>query len=135
MGHLHVRHHIRDLANDLGAISRRAQPDMIRLVREGVKVGNMLAKDFARESAGRHGRRYPGAFSAEMQPVTGGFGVYRVAGTYGPDAAKPQGNMEFERGSRNQKPHLDLARSADIIGPALVKETGDMIDGWFRSFQ
>jgi hypothetical protein len=30
----------------------------------------------------------------------------------------PQGGMSFEFGSRNQPPHLDLNRSADIIGSA-----------------
>ena len=35
------------------------------------------------------------------------------------DVAKPQGDMSFERGSRNQPPHLDLNRSADVIGPQL----------------
>src|SRR3546814_20451797 len=32
---------------------------LFRSVREGIKVGNSLAKDFARESSGTHARKYP----------------------------------------------------------------------------
>jgi hypothetical protein len=54
-----------------------------------------------------------------------------VSGEYGPDAAMPQGGMSFEFGSRNQKPHLDLAKSADVIGPALAQEVRGLADQWF----
>lgn len=128
---INVHHHIDRLAADLAAIPPRAAKELSGVVREGIRVGNSLARDFARESAGKHGRRYPSAFSAEMRkpylsPVAN---VYQ--GEYGPDISKPQGGMSFEFGSRNQKPHLDLSRSADIIGPAFAKEVGDVIDRLF----
>jgi hypothetical protein len=112
-------------------IPARAKIDMRSTVREGIKVGNSLAKDFAKSSAGAHGKRYPNAFSTEMRPTFSGFGTSIISGEYGPDIAKPQGGMSFEFGSRNQKPHLDLARSADIVGPALAGEVRRLPDRWF----
>lgn len=126
-----VTHGIDDLASDLAKIPTEATKDMIGVVREGVKTGNAVARDFARESSGAHGKHYPKSFSAEMHGVRGGFGAYLISGEYGPDASKRQGNMSFEFGSRNQKPHLDLARSADIVGPAFAGEVRRLPDRWF----
>lgn len=126
-----VRHDIDDLANDLASSARRGRAEMVKVVRSGIRTGNMVARDFAKQSSGAHGKHYPKAFSAEMHGLRGAFGVALISGEYGPDAAKPQGNMSFEGGSRNQRPHLDLARSADLIGPAFAKEVRDVIDGLF----
>ena len=117
-----------ELAADMAAIPPRAMKDMISTVREGIKTGNVLARDFARRSSGSHGKLYPRAFSAEMK-LYGALGL--IAGEYGPDESRPQGGMSFEYGSRNQKPHLDLARSADVIGGAFAREVREKIDGWF----
>lgn len=123
-----VESHLGELKADMDRIVARAPKDMGSTVREGIRTGNTLARDFARRSAGRHGKLYPRAFSSEMK-LYGGFGL--IAGEYGPDEAMPQGGMSFERGSRNQKPHLDLARSADIIGPAFDGEVSRLPDKWF----
>jgi hypothetical protein len=117
-----------DLANDMVSIVRRVPGDLTKTVREGAKVGNVVARDLARVSAGAHGKHYPKAFSSEVT-VRGLFGMY--AAEYGPDITKPQGGMSFERGSRNQPPHNDLAKSADLMGPALAKETHDLTGKWF----
>jgi hypothetical protein len=66
-----------------------------------------------------------------MRPTFAGFGTVIHSGEYGPDIARPQGGMSFEYGSRNQPPHLDLARSADLIGPSTVGEVGRMVDRLF----
>jgi len=116
------------LAADMAGIPPRAGKDMVRTVRRNVKAGNALAKANAKESAGRHGKHYPKSFTTEMTGLVAG-GL--IAGEYGPDASRQQGGMSFEFGSRNQKPHLDLARSADIIGPALAGEVRRLPDGWF----
>jgi hypothetical protein len=39
--------------------------------------------------------------------------------------------MSFEYGSRNQPPHLDLNKSADLIGPQLAKDAGNLLDSLF----
>ncbi len=118
-----VTHGIDDLATDLAAIPVRAAADLVDVVRSNAYQGKRVAKDFARVSAGKHGKRYHEAFSVDMRSP--------LSWEYGPDAAKPQGGMSFEFGSRNQKPHLDLSRSADIQGPQFAKDVGDVIDELF----
>ena len=93
-------------------------------------MGNAVAKNTGRRTAGRRGKVYPRACTWEASSFAG-FGGAAYSAEYGPDSARPQGGMSFEFGSRNQPPHLDLAKSADLIGPVMAKEAGDMIDGWF----
>lgn len=111
--------------------ARKAPGAMRDVVRDGIRAGNILAQDYAKVSAGRHGKLYPRAFSTEMHGTFAGFGSVVVSGEYGPDIAKPQGGMSFERGSRKQKPHLDLARSADVIGPIFAREVSRSLDDLF----
>jgi hypothetical protein len=131
MAGVRVHHSIDRLAADMADIPVRARVDMRATVRNGLRVGNSLAKDFAKKSAGKHGKHYHKAFTTEMYGVVSFAGVNGIAGEYGPDAARPQGDMSFERGSRNQKPHLDLARSADFIAPAFAGEVRRLPDRWF----
>lgn len=126
-----VTHSIGDLADDLSHIARTAQRDMVGVVRDGIRAGNTLAKDSAKRTAGAHGKHYHRAFSTEMHAIYHSVGASVISGEYGPDVAKPQGGMSFERGSRNQKPHLDLARSADIIGGSFAQEVRALPDQWF----
>lgn len=130
MAGIRVSHSIGDLAKDMAEIPARAIVDMRNTVRNGIKVGNAVAKDNAKRSAGRAGKLYHKAFTAEMNAGLGLFGN-TISGEYGPDRSRDQGGMSFEFGSRNQKPHLDLARSADLIGPAFAKEVRDLPDRWF----
>jgi hypothetical protein len=126
-----VSHSIGRLAADVADIPARARIDMRDTTREGVRTGNSVAVGNAKRSAGKHGKHYHKALSWEMRPTFSGFGTTIISGEYGPDIAKPQGGMSFETGSRNQKPHLDLARSADIIGPAFAGEVRQLPDRWF----
>lgn len=132
MAGVRVTHHIDRLAADMADIPARASMDMRETVREGIKVGNSLAKDFARETSGRHARKYPGTFSAEMGKTFRGFGAQVFSGEYGP-AARGQGLLApiLENGSRNNPPHFNLARSADMVGPALAGEVRRLPDRWF----
>jgi hypothetical protein len=117
-----VTHHIDDLASDLAKIAVDSKATMARTLRQEAELGNELAKGFARKSAGKHGKHYPSAFSAESRGP--------LSWEYGPDSSMPQGGMSFEFGSRNQPPHLDLARSADIIaarlGEAVLNDVDDL---------
>lgn len=121
---------IDDLASDMAAIPPKARIEMRDTVRDGIRAGNTLARDNARRSAGAHGKHYPRAFTSEMHAGLGLFGN-TISGEYGPDIARPQGGMSFEFGSRNQKPHLDLSRSADVIGPSFGQEVGQLVDRLF----
>lgn len=128
-----VFHRIGALERDMRAIPPKAMRDMRATVRDGLKAGNTVAKDFAKSSAGAHGKHYHKAFSVEMHGVVSFGGVNGISGEYGPDAHHPgrQGGMSFEFGSRKQKPHLDLAKSADLIGPAFGQEVHHLPDKWF----
>lgn len=131
MAQVNVRHNIGRLAADMADIPARARVDMRTTVRDGVKTGNSVAVENAKRSEGAHGKHYHRAFSWEMRPTFSGFGTTIFSGEYGPDISKPQGEMSFEGGSRNQKPHLDVARSFDLIGPAFVGEVRRLPDRWF----
>lgn len=134
MSRIRVIHGIDDLASDMAGIVRRAPRDMRAKVNEGARVGNTLARDFAREQhsmGSRYDIHYPRAFTWEPRGTVSFGGVNGYSAEYGPDVARPQGGMSFEFGSRNQPPHLDLARSADIIGPAFQGEVRRLPDEWF----
>lgn len=131
MARVRVIHGIDDLASDLAGIGRGARRDMVKVVRQGIKVGATVARDNARRTAGTHGKYYPRAITSEMNGIVEFGGSAGISGEFGPDIAKPQGGMEFERGSRNQPPHNDLAKSADLIGPAFAAEVGRTVDTWF----
>lgn len=125
-----VEHGIDDLARDLLKIARQAPKDMRAVVREGGRVGNTVAKDYARVSAGKHGKHYPKSFTVDVKSFYG-FGGGTHTAEYGPDASKPQGGMSFENGSRNQPAHNDLAKSADLIAPSFAQEVRRLPDRWF----
>lgn len=121
--YVHFTHHIDDLADDCRQIAVTCKKDMRATVREGIKVGGNVARDNARRTAGTHGKHYPKAITWEM---TGA-----LEGEYGPDSAMPQGGMSFEGGSRNQPAHLDIAKSADLIGPTFAQEVRALPARWF----
>jgi hypothetical protein len=114
-----VTHTLHDLAADAAQVPPRAYAEMVHIAAENARTGRDLAKLFARESAGAHGKHYHKAITAEA--------IGPLEWEYGPDAGYPQGGMSFEYGSRNQPPHLDLARSADII----AAEIGDDVQAMF----
>lgn len=126
---LRVSHTIGHLADDLTDIAKRADRDQTEIVKDGARAGNMLAKESARRTAGKHGKHYHRAFTAEYT----GRGLFgnTFSAEYGPLRGRKQGEMSFERGSRNQPPHWDLARSADVIGPAFAQEVRQLLDRLF----
>lgn len=126
-----VTHDIGDLANDCVAVIRKLPREAQAVVNEGARAGNMLARDFARGSAGKHGKHYPNSMTTEAGRAFRGFGAAVFSAEYGPVLGRKQGGMSFEYGSRNQPPHLDLNKSADIVGPALPGEARRMLERLF----
>lgn len=120
---IRVTHDIDDLASDLAGIATRARADMARVVRSNADQGNRKAKQISRRTAGAHGKHYPNAMTAEA--------ITPLSWEYGPDAGRPQGGMSFEFGSRNQPPHLDLARSLDAQAPLFRRDAAKLPDKWF----
>lgn len=118
-----VTHTIDDLAADMLHIATEAPKDMAESVKKNANAGLRYARSIAKQSAGRHGVHYPKSITAER--------VSALVWVYGPDSALPQGGMSFEGGSVNQKPHRDLAKSADIIGPRFAHDVSNLPDRWF----
>jgi hypothetical protein len=123
LARIRVTHDIDDLANDLAAIPVTGARKFATTVRKNAEQGNRLARGYAKESAGAHGKHYHRAFSAEA--------ITPLEWEYGPDASKPQGGMSFERGSRNQPYHGDLDRSLDVQGPRFATDIGNDVDSLF----
>lgn len=120
-----VRHRIDRLAATLEHAAVEAPMAFQRIVHDNAKDGRDVAKVFARESAGEHGKLYHRAITmgrAETSGFEPAFAAPGLAWEFGPEAAKKQGGMSFEWGSRKQKPHLDLNRAADIIGPEMGRD-------------
>lgn len=130
MSVIRVTHGIDDLVKDMTAITARVRPEMRQVVRECVDEGTKIARANARRSAGAHGKHYHRAITGQMHRGLGLFGS-TISGEYGPDVNRRQGGMSFERGSRNQPPHNDLARSADIIGAKFELKVGLRVNAWF----
>lgn len=123
MATVRVLHGIDDLADDLRSIALNAKLDMAETVKKAADGGQRYARSIAKQSAGRHGKHYPKSITTERRGV--------LEWEYGPDASMPQGDMSFERGSRNQPPHNDLAKSADLIGPRFARDVEKLPDRWF----
>lgn len=130
-----VTHSLGDFADDQRDIAKRARVDMRQCVLDGVRAGNEIAKDYARSKNGpkSHSRKYPGTFSAEMGASFSGFGATVFSGEYGPRHSG-QGMLApiLENGSRSgNHPQMNLARSADRIGPSFAQEVRTLPDKWF----
>lgn len=124
---------VTDLASDMAGLPPKIARDSIKTVRDGIRVGNALAKANARRTSGSHGKHHHRAYSAEMHGLTQNIASqgFTYSGEYGPDAGKPQGGMSFEEGSRNQRPHRPLGRTIPMVAPAFHAEYARKIDGWF----
>lgn len=97
-----------DLERDLKIIATEFKPRMAGEVADVARAGNRAGKANAKRTSGSHGKHYPNAFSAER--------LSPLAWEWGPDSSMPQGGMSFEDGSRNQPPHKDIAKAADLHG-------------------
>lgn len=113
---IRVAHSIGDLANDLAAAPVRFVTEAPGVVLRNAEYGNAIAQRIARENAGPHGKNYWKRLSAEM---TG-----PMEAEYGP-VGTPK--TEFVGvGFRNGGQNMDLPNSADIAGPKLADEIGDL---------
>lgn len=124
-----VRHKIDRLARDQERIATEAPAGMVRVVSDNVDYGRDLTRASARVTAGKHGRRYPDSITSEMTSAGGG----SIVGEWGADPSKPQGGMDFERGSgRQTKPHLNHQKAADIVAPEFARDTRRLVSRLFR---
>ena len=89
------------------------------VVAENAKDGRDAAKIFARRAGGPHGQHYYKRIEAEqLAPMAWEYGPSNVIGTNYIGAG-------FRHG-RNR----DLARSADIVGPAMARDVSRLAAKW-----
>ncbi|MBG0828553.1 hypothetical protein HS041_12315 [Planomonospora sp. ID67723] len=102
--------------------ARRTYP----VVKEHAQALRDQWRDNARQSAGRHGRHYPRAITAEQMASSAD-----IEWEVGPESRLPQGGMGrgFEFGSVNQPPHLDGMQAANAQEPKLLKALDDIARG------
>jgi hypothetical protein len=117
---INVRHDIDDLANDMAGIARRAKSDMVRVVRKNGREGNQIARRFARQKAGLHGKNYFKRLTFEMTAP--------LSGEYGPEGTP---KTDFVGVGFRHGQNMDLPNSADLIGPAMARDVRKLPDKWF----
>jgi hypothetical protein len=117
---IRVRDSIGSLADRLYEVKTTVERELPDLVRSNAREGNAVASEFARVSSGTHARLYPDTFSAER--------IAPLMWEYGPES-RGQGHLApiLENGSRNNRAHNNLTRSADIAGAELAKDLRRMI--------
>lgn len=129
MARVRVRHTIGGLARDMNRIVPQVERGVAKVTRARAKEGAKVARMLAFYSANRHhpgaghGKHYWRAITAEMLSPT--------SAEWGPEAAKMQGDMSFETGSRNQPAHWDIRRSGDLVAPKWFDDIGDVVDKAF----
>lgn len=128
MATVRVRHDIGDLSSDLARLAAETRPRMRGVVRDGVKVGTQLARQFARESSGPHGKNYYKRITGEMHGDLGLFGN-TISGEYGPTGTP---KTEFVGAGFRHGINTDLPRSADIVGPSFLRSVDDEVGDMFR---
>lgn len=116
---LTVSHDLDRLQRDLKKIPGKLAGGAERAAARRAQEGNRNAKRRATRTAGKHGKHYPSAFIAER--------VGDMHWRYGPITSIAQGAMSFEGGSRNQPPHLDLEKSAAVVGPKFGRDISQLI--------
>lgn len=129
MASIRVTHSIGDLSADLARIATETRPRMRGVVRDGLKVGTALARGYAKEQVGPHGKHLYKRINSNMDRGLGLFGN-TISGEYGFDGIP---KSDFVGGGFRHGINTDLPRSADIVGPAFLRsvddEIGDMFDG------
>jgi hypothetical protein len=111
---------VSDLRRDLEAIPAKAARGFTQAVRSNAKEGNRLARQFARERSGPHGKHYYKRISAEA--------LSPMAWEYGPTGVP---KTEFVGAGFQHGVNLDLPNSADIVGPKLAHDAGEVVDRLF----
>lgn len=125
---LKVTHTLDDLETDLKGIAAKSRTQLRGDVRDGIKVGKDLSRGFAKAKAGPHGKNFYKRINAEMNRGLGLFGN-TISGEFGPDGSP---KSEFVGAGFRSGTNNDLARAADIVGPALLRSVDDTIRDMFR---
>lgn len=127
MASISVSHGIGDLYRDLSNIAAQTRPVMRGVVKDGLRVGKGLARQYSKDSAGPHGKHLYKRINSEMHGDLGLFGN-TISGEYGYDGTP---KSEFVGGGFRHGINTDLPRSADIVGPSFIRSVDDEIGDLF----
>ena len=119
MATIHCDQTLSNTIGDLVAMPAKVVTEGSAIVARNVKAGNSLARKFAQELSGPHGKNYFKRISSEM--------LGALEGEWGPHA----GGVPVGGGWRHGSPNTELERSQDIIGPRFLKDVDSMVDGLF----
>ena len=118
MATIRVHHTIGALERDLVAAAARVPVEGPGVVWRNAEEGNRLARNFAIQAAGPHGKNYFERVTAEM---TGG-----LTAEFGPSAVL---GLRYTGVAGNVGAGRDLDKSAAIIGPKFGRDAGALLDG------
>lgn len=124
-----ARHSIGDLATDLEEIAVETRPAMRGVVRDGLKVGTALARTYAKERSGPHGKDYYKRIDSSMNRGLGLFSS-TISGEYGPRGIP---KTDFVGAGFRNGHNTDLPRSADVVGPSFLRSVDDAVADLFRA--
>lgn len=113
---IHAANTLAGLEAALASRPARVRAGVAKAVLKEGKRGNNLARRFAQELSGPHGKSYFKRISGESR----GAWAYE----YGPHS----GGVPVGGGWRNGTPNTELDRSADIVGPALARDVHGVIE-------
>ncbi|RNL63646.1 hypothetical protein EFK50_07845 [Nocardioides marmoriginsengisoli] len=126
---IRVTHSIGDLSSDLTEIAVQTRPRMRGVVRDGIKVGTQLSRQFAREKAGPHGSRIWKRINSNMDRGLGLFGN-TISGEFGYDGVP---KSDFVGAGFRHGINTDLPRAADIVGPSFSRSVNDEVGDMFKA--
>lgn len=106
------------LADELGRAAIEVDRAAYAATKDAAQTLRDRWKENAKESAGRHGKHYHRAITAEQMPATG-----EAWWQVGPESGRKQGGMGmgFEYGSVNQPPHLDMTSVVPDVEAAMFE--------------
>ncbi len=119
---IRVTHSIGDLSADLTEIAVQTRPRMRSVVRDGIKVGKTLARQYSRDKSGPHGKALWKRINSEMTgPLEGEFGYDGTP------------KSDFVGGGFRHGINTDLPRAADIVGPSFLRSVDDEVGDMFKA--
>ncbi len=128
MATVRVTHSVGDLSADLAKIAVQVRPRMRGVVRDGLKVGTALSRQFARDKSGPHGSKIWKRINSNMNRDLGLFGN-TISGEWGYDGVP---KSEFVGAGFRHGINTDLPRAADIVGPSFLRSVDDEVGDLFR---
>ena len=124
-----VTHNLDDLQRDLERIGPEFYKQGSAVVRRSASEGGKIARMFARENSGPHGKDYWKRITWDRSArAVSAFGGGSITAEYGPEGFP---KTEFVGAGWRHGTNTDLEKSMDLIGPIMAGYTRDILDDLF----